>query len=298
MSDGIVFIDGEYMRPEDATMSIFDAGFVWGDSVYDVTSTWNGRFFMLDEHLERFRRSCEGFRLENPWSFEEMRRICAECVHRAGLSNAYVKMQITRGAPAPGVSDPRSPKPGVVVYAIPYVWIWGEDKCRHGADLFVSGVERVSSKAIDQRFKNYNRADLVQARFEAYDHGCDDAILTGADGCLTEGPGFNVFIVREGAVASPDHNVLEGITRRAVRELCEREGIPFELRKIRPDEIARAGEVFASTTAGGVMPVTRVNGRPIGNGHAGLVTSRIQQAYWSGREAGWHGTGVSDLLAS
>ena len=85
MSDGIVFIDGEYMRPEDATMSIFDVGFVWGDSVYDVTSTWNGRFFMLDEHLERFRRSCEGFRLENPCSFEEMRRICAECVHRAGL---------------------------------------------------------------------------------------------------------------------------------------------------------------------------------------------------------------------
>ena len=185
----------------------------------------------------------------------------------------------------------------MVVYAIPYVWIWGEDKCRHGADLFVSGVERVSSKAIDQRFKNYNRADLVQARFEAYDHGCDDAILTGADGCLTEGPGFNVFIVREGAVASPDYNVLEGITRRAVRELCEREGIPFELRKIRPDEIARASEVFASTTAGGVMPITRINGRPIGNGHAGIVTSRIQRAYWSGREAGWHGVGVSDILA-
>ena len=83
-------------------MSIFDTGFVWGDGVYDVTSTWNGWFFMLDEHLERFARSCEGFRLENPYSFEEMRRICAECVDRAGLSNAYVKMQITRGVPPPG----------------------------------------------------------------------------------------------------------------------------------------------------------------------------------------------------
>ena len=187
MSDGIVFIDGEYMRPQDATMSIFDTGFVWGDGVYDVTSTWNGWFFMLDEHLERFQRSCEGFRIENPWSFEEMRRICAECVDRAGLSNAYVKMQITRGVPPPGVRDPRGLKPSVVVYAVPYVWIWGEDRCRNGASLFVSGVERVSSRAIDQRFKNYNRADLVQARLEAYDNGCDDAVLTGPDGCLTEG---------------------------------------------------------------------------------------------------------------
>ena len=298
MSDGIVFIDGEYMRPEEATMSIFDTGFVWGDSVYDVTSTWNGWFFMLDEHLERFHRSCEGFRIENPYSFEEMRRICAECVGRAGLSNAYVKMQITRGVPEPGARDPRGLTPSLVVYAIPYVWIWGEDKCRNGADLYLSSIERVSSKAIDQRFKNYNRADLVQARFEAYDHGCDDAILAGADGFLTEGPGFNFFIVKNGTVTSPDHNVLEGITRRAVREICEREGLPFELRKIRPEEIAEASEVFTSTTAGGVMPVTRINGKPIGNSHAGIVTSRIQQTYWSEREAGWHGVRVGDILAN
>ena len=136
MSDGTVFIDGEYMRPQDATMSIFDAGFVWGDCVYDVTSTWNGWFFMLDEHLERFQRSSEGFRLENPYSFEEMRRICAECVDRSGLANAYVKMQITRGVPPHGVRDPRGLTPSVVVYAVPYVWIWGEDKCRNGANLF------------------------------------------------------------------------------------------------------------------------------------------------------------------
>ena len=164
MSDGIVFIDGEYMHPEDARMSIFDAGFVWGDCVYDVTSTWNDWFFMLDEHLERFERSCEGFRLENPYSFEEMRRICAECVDRAGLANAYVKMQITRGIPPHGIRDPRGLIPSVVVYAVPYVWIWGEDKCRNGANLFVSSVERVSSRAIDQRFKNYNRADRKSQR--------------------------------------------------------------------------------------------------------------------------------------
>ena len=298
MSDGIVFIDGEYMPPDEAKMSVFDTGFVWGDSVYDVTSTWNGWFFMLDDHLERFQRSCEGFRLPNPYSFEEMRRICAECVDRSELASSYVKMQITRGVPESRVLDPRKMKPVVVVYAVPYEWIWGEDKCRNGASLFLSSVERVSSRAIDQRYKNYNRADLVQARLQAYDQGCDDAILAGPDGFLTEGPGFNLFLVTDGAVASPNDNVLEGMTRRAVREICEHEGIPFELRRIRPGEIDEASEIFTSTTAGGVMPITAVNGKSVGNGHAGIISSRIQSIYWSRRETGWYGVRASDILGT
>ena len=298
MSEGCVFIGGDYVAPEDAKMSIFDAGFVWSDTVYDVTSTWSGWFFMLDEHLERFERSCEGFRLENPYSTDEMRSILAECVARTGLDNCYVKIQLTRGVIQSQTRDPRLGSPEFVAYATPYAWIWGEEKCRNGAALYLSGVERVSSKAIDARYKNYNRADFVQARFEAYDNGCDDAILVGADGSLTEGPGYNIFVVRDGAVASPDANVLEGITRRAVAELCDEEGIPFAYRRVEPEELGEADELFASTTAGGVMPVVRLGDKPIGNGHAGLVTSRIQSRYWQKREEGWHGTRVEDIRAA
>ena len=295
MTDGIVFIEGEFVKPEDAKMSIFDMGFVWGDCVYDVTSVWQGWFFMLEEHLDRFERSCAGFRLESSYGRDAIRRICAECVDRAGLEDAYVKLQMTRGV---SQHDPRNAECRFMTYAIPYVWIWGEDKCRQGANLYVSGIERVSSKAIDQRIKNYNRADLVQARFEAYDRGCDDALLCGPDGNLTEGPGYNVFVVNDGRVASPDDNVLEGVTRIGVRELCEDEGIPFELRKVHPDELLAADEVFASTTAGGVMPVTQLDSKPIRNGHIGLVTSRIQELYWRKRADGWHGTRVVDALAA
>ena len=296
MSDGIVFIDNDYTTPAEARMSIFDAGFVWGDTVYDVASAWKGWLFMLDEHLERFARSCEGFRLDNPYSLDEVREICAQCVQRAGLEDAYIKIQITRGVLPPGVRDPRQSKCALMVYAIPYVWIWGKERCLNGVNLHVSSYERVSSKAIDQRFKNYNRADLSQSRLQAYDHGCDDAILPGVDGNLTEGPGFNFFIIKDGKVASPDNNVLEGITRRAVSEICEELGIEFELRKIHPRELQEASEVFASTTAGGVMPVTRIDSKPIGNGHIGLVTAELQRHYWSKREAGWHGLRVEDIL--
>ena len=296
MSDGVVFIDGEYVKPEEAKMSIFDTGFVWGDSVYDVTSAWKRYIFMLDEHLERFQQSIEGFRLTSPSSHDEMRKICAECVERAGVDNAYIKVQLTRGVISAQSRDPRLGDPQFVAYAMPYMWIWGEEKCRDGVNLFVSHVERVSSDAIDQRFKNYNRADLVQARFEAYDHGCDDALLCGPDGNLTEGPGYNVLMVRDGKVMTPKSNVLEGVTRRSVRELCELENIPYAECKISRDELNEADEIFCSTTAGGVMPVTQLDSKPIGNGHKGILTSRIQALYWSKRAEGWHGTKVEDVL--
>lgn len=115
---------------------------------------------------------------------------------------------------------------------------------------------------------------------------------------MTEGPGFNVFVVKDGHVSSPDYNVLEGVTRHAVREICEEEGIAFSLRRIHPDEIDEATEIFASTTAGGVMPVTQIIGKPVRNGYPGLVTSRIQALYWSKREQGWHGTRVASILGS
>ncbi|MBR46847.1 MAG: branched-chain amino acid transferase [Rhodospirillaceae bacterium] len=296
MSDGIVFIDGKYVRPEEARMSIFDSGFVWGDVVYDVTSAWKRWIFKIDEHLERFHQSIEGFRLVSPYSVDEMRRIIAECVERAGLEDAYIKMQMTRGVIPSQTRDPRLGDCQFVAYATPYAWIWGEEKCRNGVNLYLSSIERVSSKAIDQRFKNYDRADLVQSRFEAYDHGCDDSLLCGPDGNLTEGPGYNVFVVRAGKVSTPDSNILEGITRRSVRELCETEGIPYEERKVHPDELNEAEEIFCSTTAGGVMPVTQLDSRLIGNGHKGILTSRIQELYWRKREEGWHGTRVEDVL--
>lgn len=293
---GVVFMDGEFLAPSEAKMSIFDLGFVWGDSVYDVTSTWKGQFFMLEQHLDRFEASCEKMRLDNPYGRDDVRRACAECVQRAGLEDAYVKLQLHRGLSAGVGQDPRAASCHFVTYAVPYVWIWGEARCRTGADLHLSHVERVSSKAIDQRAKNYNRADLVQARHDAYAAGCDDAILCGPDGYVTEGSGYNVFIVNEGTVATPDLNILEGITRQAVRELCELEGVPLEVRPVHPDELQNAQEVFASSTAGGVMPVVALDGRPIGNGHSGIVTSKLRDAYWSRREQDWHGTSIREIL--
>ena len=299
MAGGVVFIDGEFVAPEEARMSIFDYGFTWSDCVYDVTSVWRGWFFKLDDHLERFERSCEGFRLTLPYARNEVAAILAECVDRAGLEDAYVKIEVTRGLTPNQSRDLRLAQNRFTAYAIPYVWIWGEEKCRDGASLHLCRrFERVSSKAIDQRFKNYNRADLVQGRLDAYDAGCDDAVLVSPDGALSEGFGWNILLVKNGKVATPDWNVLEGRTRDAVEEICRDEGVPYELRRVEPEELDTADEVFAATTAGGVMPVIRIDSNSVGNGTPGPITRLLQEQYWSRREEGWHGTRTADLLAS
>jgi branched-chain amino acid aminotransferase len=296
---GIVFIDGEFVAPEEARMSIFDYGFTWSDCVYDVTSVWKGWFFKLDEHLERFEQSCAGFRLSHPYSTDELKAILAECVDRAGLEDAYVKVEVTRGTTPNQSRDLRLARNRFTAYAIPFVWIWGEEACRDGANVHVCRrFERISSRAVDQRLKNYNRGDLAQGRFDAYEAGCDDAVLVGPDGALSEGFGWNILLVRHGTVATPDWNVLEGRTREAVQEICADEGVPFELRRVEPEELEQADEVFAATTAGGVMPIIALDSRPVGDGRPGPITRLLQERYWTRREQGWHGTRVTDLLAS
>lgn len=298
MSEGVVFIDGHYVAPEDARMSIFDYGFTWSDCVYDVTSVWRGWFFKLDEHLDRFARSCAGFRLVNPYSRDEVKGILAECVRRGGLDDAYVKLELTRGTTPNQSRDLRLARQRFTAYAIPYVWVWGEEASRNGVNLHLCRrFERISSRAVDQRCKNYNRADLVQGRLDAYEAGCDDAVLVGPEGELTEGFGWNILLVKDGVVATPDWNVLEGCTRDAVREICRDEGVPFELRRVEPEELAVADEVFATTTAGGVMPVTAVDSRPVGDGRPGRITRMLRDEYWGRRAEGWHGTRVADLPA-
>lgn len=296
---GVAFVDGEFVAPEQASMSIFDAGFTYSDTVYDVLSGWNGWLFKLDEHLGRFAESSRGFRLENPYSEQEVRRIVGECVDRSGLENCYVKVEVTRGVIPQHGRDLRDATQRFIAYAVPYIWIWGEEKCRNGANVHLSTkYRRIPSQAVDARFKNYNRADLVQARLDGYELGCDDAMLVGTDGALTEGFGWNVMLVADGRVVTPALNILHGVTRETVAELCEIEGLPYECRRVEPEELDTAEEIFAATTAGGIMPITALESKPVGSGEAGPITRRLQDVYWAKREEGWHGTRAADILAA
>lgn len=296
MADGVAFVDGDYVPASEARISIFDPGFTRGDAVYDTTSAWKGLFFRLDDHVARFLRSCQGMRLTCPHPPDALKRILAECVHRAGLEDAYVQMIVTRGPFPPGTRDPRLCQNRFLAYAIPYVWIVRPERQEVGSDLAIVANRRTPTEAIDPRVKNFNWMDLERGLFEALDRGADTAVLLTPGGHLSEGPGFNLFLVRGGAVWTPRGNVLEGITRRTVFDLAAELGVTVHQSDLLPDALRQADEAFLSSTAGGIMPVTRVDGQPLGDGRPGPLTRRFRALYWDKREAGWLGTPVKALL--
>lgn len=290
-ADGAAFIDGDFVPIADARLPILDWGFTRSDVTYDVVHVWKGSFFRLEDHLDRFLRSCEKLRLSPP-ERAEIRETLMRCVRLSGLRDAYVEMVCTRGAPVPGSRDPRTCVNRYMAFAIPFIWVITPEQQARGAHLIISRVPRISPASVDPTVKNFHWGDLTRALFEAYDQGADTAVLVDADGYVSEGPGFNVFSVRDGRVRSPGKTVLEGITRKSVRELCEELDVPFELGRITPDELRDSDEVFLSTTAGGVMPVSRVDNRILGNDRPGPLSTRLRDLYWAKHDEGWHATPV------
>ena len=281
---GAAFAEGEFVPLSEARISLFDWGFTRSDATYDVASTWNGAFFRLDDHIDRFFNSLAKLRLSIPFDRAGLREVLHGCVRAGGLRDAYVAMVCTRGVPPRGARDPRLATNRFYAYALPYVWIAPPEKQQQGIDLHVSLRQRIPAASVDPTVKNYHWGDLVQSLFEAYDLGRDTSCVVDAEGHVTEGPGFNLFVVKDGTVRTPAHGVLEGISRRTVIELCARLGIPLKEEAVPAQALAEADEVFLSSTGGGVLPIARVNGQPLRLPHPGPVTARLHAAYWAMRE--------------
>jgi len=281
---GCAYVDGQFVAPEDAKISIFDWGFLHSDATYDVAHVWQGKFFRLGDHLERFFASMARLRLDPGKTRAEVRAIAHECVKRAGLRDAYVEVLCTRGQPQPGSRDPRSCRNNFMAFAIPFVWIADPDKQKRGINLIVSDVQRIGAASVDPRIKNYHWLDMVQALFQAYERGGESALLVDAAGNVAEGPGFNVFAVTGGALVTPEAGVLEGVSRRTVIEMARAAGLPVCIEALPVATLRAADEVFLSSTGGGVIAVAQLDGRAIGGrpaGEFGPVTRQLQQAYWA-----------------
>ncbi len=298
--DGIAYKNGRYIPMEEANIHILDPAFTKSDLVFDAVSVWDGKFFRLDDHMKRFEASCDHVRMAPPVSWDEVRHILAQCVDRAGLDEALVWMMCTRGRYAGGaaIGDPRECENELITYAVPFFYVVPKEKFETGAHLWIADtVRRAPDIAINQRAKNYNRMDLTAAQFEALDAGADAPVLLSTDGYLTEGPGFNVWVLKDGKAYTPGENLLEGITRLAVFDLCQEMGINASATEMTPEDLKGADEVFLSSTAGGIVPVTRVNDQPIGNGAPGITSGQLQELYWAKRAEGWCATPVASLLA-
>jgi branched-chain amino acid aminotransferase len=282
---GIAFLDGQYVPMSEAKVSVLDYGFLHSDATYDTVHVWDGAFFRLDLHLDRFFQGLEHLHMTIPHSREEVRHILHNCVALSGHCEAYVEMLCTRGASPTFSRDPRDSVNRFMAFSVPYGSVANVEQMRRGLNVLISDIVRIPAKSVNPAIKNYHWLDLVMGMYDAYSKGGETALLLDMEGNIAEGPGFNVFAVHGGQLTTPQHGVLAGITRKTVFEICADMQIQTATGTISPAQLRNADEIFITSTAGGVMPVTKLDGAEVGRGQVGPITLRVKDEYWA-RHAG------------
>jgi len=277
--EAVVFINGDYVPESEAKISIFDHGLLYGDAVFDTMCSWGGRIFKLERHLNRLSASLHAVRLEIPYAHHELRDAVVKTVAMNQLQNAYIKILVTRGASTVPAIDPRGCASQVIIFARPYHYLSRPGETDAGITAKIASVRRIPAQCLDPKIKNVNYLSLIMAKWEGIDSGVDEVILLDTDGFVSEGPGYNLFILKDACLITAPDNILMGITRETVLDLATELNLPVNERRFTPFDIYTADEAFFSTTAGGIIPIAEVDGRRIGGGRAGSWTHKLQQRY-------------------
>jgi branched-chain amino acid aminotransferase len=275
-----VHIDGAVRLPEEAKISVFDRGFLYGDSVYETVGTAYGRLFALRDHLHRLERSAERIGLRAP-PRAVVERAIAETVAAAGNPESRVRVILTRGAGKLDLDPATAEDTQLVVIVFP-LGAPTPAMYETGVAVAIVSITRNSPLAIDPAVKSGNYLNNVLALGEARrQRRAYEAILCAGDGSIAEGSTSNVFAVVGGEVRTPpaEVGILDGITRAKAIDLCRAHEIPLAERRISRDELRGADEAFITSATRGVLPVTTIDGRPVGKGVPGPVTRRLMALY-------------------
>lgn len=279
MSELLIYCNGEYVHKSQATVSLFDHGFLYGDGVFEGIRAYNGRVFKLQEHLDRLYDSAKAIALEIPMSKEEMTEVILETLRKNNLKDAYIRPLVTRGVGDLGLDPRKCPKPGVFIIAQYWGAMYG-DLYETGLTGITVSVRRNAADALSPNIKSLNYLNNILAKIEANAKGGDEAIFFDSNGYLSEGSGDNIFIIKNGKVYTPPTiNNLKGITRATAIELLEEMNIPVSVENLGMFDLYTADEIFVTGTAAEAAPLVKVDGRPIGTGKPGPITKKMIKAF-------------------
>jgi len=265
---------------EDAYLSVFDHGFLFGDSVYEVVSTHQGRLCFIDEHLQRLRNSARAISLEVPLADEALIREIKKTVAAAGNPESYIRIIVTRGVGEIDIDPETCTEPNVLIFVKP-VLLYPEENYAEGIKVALVSVKRNPKEALNPGIKTGNYLNNVLAKMEARRAGAADALMLNPAGQLAECTTSNFFFVRDQRLMTPslDCGILSGITREVVLRLARENGVLVEEGEWPPEILQNADEAFITGTVKRVMPVTSLDGRPIGEGKPGPITKMMIRLY-------------------
>ncbi len=280
MPEQWIYLDGQFVPPEKAVISVFDHGLLYGDGVFEGIRAYNGRVFRLDQHLDRLYCSARAINLTIPMSKEQMRDRVMETIRRNGLRDAYVRLVVTRGKGDLGLDPVKCPVPTVFIIA-GGIQIYPPELYEKGLRVVTLATRRNIVDALSPRIKSLNYLNNILGKLEANQANVEEGLMLTREGYVAEGTSDNVFIVRDGVVATPDLHlgVLAGITRGAVLEIAAAQSIPTEETTLTLFDVYNADECFLTGTAAELVPVVEVDGRRIGEGRPGPTTKRLLRAF-------------------
>lgn len=275
-----VYLNDKFVPQEEAVVSVFDHGFLYGDGVYETLRAYRGRVFQLAEHLARLERSASRIQLHLPVSLERLTDLVRESLSRNQLQEAYLRITVSRGAGEIGLDPALCKSPTLVIIAKPFQ-PYPESLYADGVSVIVAKTRRNLPEALPPQVKSLNFLNNILAKMEAKAAGAHEALMLNHQGELTEGTTSNMFVVQRGRVRTPavECGILNGITRGLVLQLASELGIPSEETRLTVDDLLRADECFLTNTTQEVLPVTRVQGTMIGNGRPGEITRRLHASF-------------------
>jgi len=276
----LVYIDGGYYPKSQAKISVYDHGLLYGDGVFEGIRAYNGVVFKLKEHIDRLYRSAHTIMLQIPKTKEEMVQIVLETLRKNNLTDAYIRLVVTRGVGDLGVNPKKCSKPTIIVITDTISLHKGEAK-EKGITAMLSWVKRDPVDATTHEIKSLNYLNSILAKIEANISGVDEAICLDKNGFICEGVAENIFILKNGTIfTSPSYTgALPGITAEAVTKLARKLGYEVIEKNITPYELFNANEVFFTGTAAEIVPVREINKRQIGNGTPGPVTRKLTEEF-------------------
>lgn len=279
-AEPVIYFDGEFVERSKAVVSVFDHGLLYGDGVFEGIRAYNGSVFRLVDHVDRLFDSAKSIRLKIPLTKHEVSEAVLETVRKNQLRDAYIRLVVTRGVGDLGVDPALCKSPTMFIIAEPMASILGPREPKV-VRLMVSSYRRDSVDATTHEVKSLNYMNSILAKIEASSAGADDAILLDHRGFVSEASVTNIFLVKDGKIATPSSaaGILHGITRERIIRLCSDLGIEVAERDVTPFELAIADEVFLVGTKSELVAVGSVSGSKVGAGAPGPITKRLYQEF-------------------